>query len=192
MSAPLVAVLAAGQARRFGGGKLDALCAGQQVGAHVLATVVDAGFAPGLIVVPAADAPLFAQESGWPLIENPEAETGLASSEVVAAQAALEQARDLLLVLADMPLITPAHLTALVATKALAASDYGAGRPGVPAFVPQGLLEELVRLEGEGGAGRWLAERSDCTLIAPPAATLADVDRPEDLARIEAALSARR
>ncbi|RIV84764.1 hypothetical protein D2V17_11510 [Aurantiacibacter xanthus] len=192
MSAPLVAVLAAGQARRFGGGKLDALCAGQRVGAHVLALVTEAGFAPGMVVVPTAGVPLFAQESGWPLIENPDAETGLASSVALAAQAALEQACDLLLVLADMPLVASAHLTALVATKALAATDYGAGKPGVPAFIPHSLLADLTKLEGEGGAGRWLAGRSDCTLIAPPPATLVDVDRPEDLARIEAALSARR
>lgn len=192
MSAPLVAVLAAGQARRFGGGKLDVLCAGRKVGAHVLATVTEAGFAPGVIVVPATEPPLFAQESGWALIENPVAESGLASSVALAAQAALAQGCDLLIVLADMPLIAPAHLAALAATEGLAASDHGAGKPGVPAFVPQALLADLTALEGESGAGRWLAGRGDCTLITPPSGTLADVDRPEDLIRIEAELSARR
>ena len=192
MSVPLVAVLAAGRARRFGGGKLDTFCAGERLGAHVLATVVEAGFAPGVIVVPTSDLPLFAQESGWPLIENPCSEAGLATSVAVAAQAALAQERDLLIVLADMPLVVPAHLAALAATERLAASEHGGGKAGVPAYVPKGLLEELGRLQGEGGAGRWLAERADCTLIEPPAGTLADVDRPDDLARIEAVLSARR
>ena len=192
MSGPLVAVLAAGQARRFGGGKLDALCAGRRVGAHVVATVAEAGFAPGVIVVPAAEVPAFASESGWTFVENPVAETGLASSVALAAQAALAQRRALLIVLADMPLVAPAHLGALAEADGLAASDHGAGKPGVPAFVPQALLAELIMLEGEGGAGRWLAGRSDCTLIVPPPASLADVDRSEDLARIEAVLNARR
>ncbi|MEN7535700.1 nucleotidyltransferase family protein [Aurantiacibacter flavus] len=192
MSVPLVAVLAAGEARRFGGGKLDALCAGQRVGAHVLAAVAEAGFASGVIVVPVSDVPMFAQEIGWPLIENPNAEAGLATSVALAAQTALAQKHDLLIVLADMPLVAPSHLAALAATEGLAASDYGTGKPGVPAFVPQELLAEITKLEGEGGAGRWLASRADCTLIAPPPSTLADVDRPEDIGPIEAALSARR
>ncbi|OYX66001.1 MAG: hypothetical protein B7Y88_05985 [Sphingomonadales bacterium 32-64-17] len=192
MSAPLVAILAAGQARRFGGGKLDALCAGRRVGAHVLALVDAAGFAPGVIVVPTADVPLFARESGWPLIENPRSEAGLATSVALAAKAALAQRRDLLIVLADMPLVAPAHLAALAASEGLAASDHGAGKPGVPVFVPQVLLADITTLEGESGAGRWLAGRADCTLIAPPPGTLADVDRSEDIGLIEAALIARR
>ena len=192
MSAPLVAVLAAGLARRFGGGKLDVPCAGQRVGAHVVAIAAKAGFAPGVIVVPAAEVPLFAKESGWALIENPEAGSGLGSSVALAARAALAQRRDLLIVLADMPLVAPAHLVALASGGGLAASDHGAGKPGVPAFVPQALLAELATLEGESGAGRWLARRADCTLIAPPPGTLADVDQPEDIARVEAGLSGRR
>ena len=192
MSDPLVAVLAAGQARRFGGGKLDALCAGQRLGTHALSAVAQAGFAPGVIVVPAHEVPLFAEESGWTLVENPYADAGLASSVALAAQMALKQARDLLIVLADMPLVAPAHLRALVAAGGLVASDHGGGKPGVPAFVPSELLEELAKLRGASGAGRWLASRSDCTLIAPPPGALADVDRRADLTRVETALIRRR
>ena len=50
--APLVAVLAAGSATRFGGGKLDAVLAGRRLGAWALATIERAGLPPGVIVVP--------------------------------------------------------------------------------------------------------------------------------------------
>ena len=191
MSAPLVAVLAAGAARRFGGGKLDAHCAGKPLGQWALDAVAQAGLAPGVLVVPEGDVPAFAAASGWPLITNPRADDGLATSVALAAGHALSEKRDLLVVLADMPLVTPAHLTALVDAGGLAASDHGEGRAGVPALFPLAVLPEVATLAGEAGAGRWLAARSDCRIIAAVPGSLADIDRPEDLARIAALLSRR-
>ena len=49
-SAPLVAVLAAGAASRFGGGKLDAMLAGKRVGQWVLDAVAAAGLPPPVLM----------------------------------------------------------------------------------------------------------------------------------------------
>ena len=49
-SVPRVAVLAAGSATRFGGGKLEAICAGKPLGRWVLDAAEAAGLQPGTIV----------------------------------------------------------------------------------------------------------------------------------------------
>lgn len=183
-SAPLVAVLAAGAASRFGGGKLDADLAGKPVGQWVLDAVAAAGLAPGLIVV-APLVPRFAAASGWPLLTNINASDGLGTSIALAASAALGQGRALLVVLADMPLVSPQHLAALAANRC-AATLYADGKAGVPALADLALLPALAELAGSEGAGPLLAARSDLVRLPPaPAAPamLLDIDRPEDLAR---------
>lgn len=185
-SAPLVAVLAAGAASRFGGGKLDAMLAGKRVGQWVLDAVAAAGLPPGVIVVP-GHAPDFALESGWPKLTNVCASDGLGTSIALAASAALGQGRGLLVLLADMPLVTPEHLSALLAHPA-AATLHPDGRPGVPALVGPDLLPHLAELAGHTGAGPLLARYP---AVAAPVEMLLDIDRPEDVARAEARLTGR-
>ena len=55
MGKPLVAVLAAGRGTRFGGGKLEAICAGKPLGRWALDAVAEAGLEPGIVITgPAA------------------------------------------------------------------------------------------------------------------------------------------
>ena len=185
---PLVAVLAAGGATRFGGGKLDALLAGKAVGQWVLDAVAAAGLEPGVIVV-GRDAPAFAAASGWPLIDNANAAQGLGTSLALAATAA--KGRALLVLLADMPLVDPAHLRALLAGGGSAATRYPGGRAGVPALIGPALLAELAGLAGDAGAGALLSSRADVALIDPSEGTLLDVDTAADLALAEAVLKGR-
>jgi molybdenum cofactor cytidylyltransferase len=182
-SAPLVAVLAAGAGSRFGGGKLDAMLAGQRVGQWVLDAVAAAGLPPGVIVVP-GHTPAFAIESGWPALTNVCASDGIGTSIALAASAALRQGRRLLVLLADMPLVSPDHLAALLAHPA-AATLYPDGKAGVPALVGPDLLPLLAELDGHAGAGPLLARYPR---VAVPEAMLLDIDRPDDLARAEALL----
>lgn len=185
---PLVAVLAAGRASRFGGGKLDADCAGQPLGRWVLDAVAAAGLPAGVIVT-GPDAPLFARTSGWELLANPRAEDGLGTSVALAAQEALRcGASSLLVLLADMPLVGAVFLRQMAASQAPAATRYPAGRPGVPALFGAGLLPELAALTGDRGAASVLAGRADVALIEPPPGMLADVDTAQDLAAVTALL----
>ncbi len=179
---PLVAVLAAGAARRFGGGKLDADLAGKRVGQWALDAVAGAGLEPGVIVVP-GNVPAFAAESGWSTLTNVCASDGIGTSIALAASAALGQGRALLVLLADMPLVSADHVAALLAHPGGAATAYPDGKAGVPALVPPGLLPHLAELDGKAGAGPFLSMQRDLARVTPPDALLLDIDRPEDLAR---------
>ena len=180
----LVAVLAAGSASRFGGGKLDADLGGRPVGRWVLDAVAGAGLAPGAIVVPDA-VPGFAAASGWALVANPRAGEGLGTSVAVAArEAARRGAERLLVLLADMPLLDPGHVRALLESAAPAATRYPGDGPGVPVVLPAALFPAMADLAGDRGAAAVLRGRADVTLVDPPPGMLADVDRPEDLAAL--------
>lgn len=172
----LAAVLAAGQARRFGGGKLDASCAGRRLGSWALRAVEQAGLQQAIIIVP-EQVPLFAAESGWPLIVNRMAECGLGTSLACAAQVAADRgAAQLLVLLADMPLVDAALLRRLLAASAPAAIGHGPGGPGVPALLPASSFATLATLAGDRGAAPLLQAMPDLCLVAAPPAALVDVD----------------
>lgn len=178
--APLVAVLAAGRATRFGGGKLEAICAGKPLGRWAIEAVEAAGLGPGVIVT-APEGASFAD--GWTRLENRQPENGLGSSLAIAAQHALnEGASALLVLLADMPLLTPEFLHVLADAPAPAATRQPDGHAGVPALLDRSLIEQALRLTGDRGAGPLLHE---APLIDAPPGTLLDVDRAADLAEIE-------
>lgn len=173
---PLVAVLAAGRASRFGGGKLDADLAGRPVGRWVLDAVESAGLTHRFIVT-GPDAPQFATSAtGWQVIVNPQPERGLSGSVDAARRQAMAQQADLMLVLADMPLIEPGHLQELVATPGSTATRYPDGRLGVPALVRAGDQDWLADLTGDRGAGRVLAEIPHVTGVNAAPQTLVDID----------------
>ena len=190
--AVLVALLAAGRATRFGGGKLDAPCAGKPVGCWVVEAVEAAGLAPGVCVTGPAAPRFLAGAVGWSRIVNRQPEEGLGGSLAVAARAA--QARNsaaMLVVLADMPLVTPLLLGRLVSGGRAAATDHGGGRPGVPALIPRALFSRLAGARGDQGAAKLLAGLAGLALVAPAAQELLDIDTPADLARAEALLMRR-
>ena len=178
----LVAVLAAGLARRFGGGKLDAPCAGKALGAWVLEAVAGAGLPPGIIIA-GPDRPRFAEEAlGWACLANADAASGLASSLRLAGEEALRRGSTAMLVLlADMPLMTGDYLCDLAAAPAPAATRQEDGRPGVPALLPRAMFAELTLLSGDRGAGPLLAGAAGLTLLQPPRDALMDVDTVEQL-----------
>lgn len=180
----IVAVLAAGQGKRFGGGKLDANCAGKPLGQYALDIAIAAGFRPGFIVIP-HEAPEFAVEArDWDLTVNLISDAGMASSVALAADRALDRGSNLLLILADMPLVEPAHLASLVHSDTVSATRYPDGRAGVPVWIPMVRLPDFMTLEGERGGANRLASQPDLRLLDAPASSLADVDTAEDLARV--------
>jgi len=181
---PLVAVLAAGSAARFGGGKLDADCAGKPLGQWALEAAQDAGFAPGVLIV-GSPQPAFARaNAGWTIVTNARAQEGLGTSLALAARCALERDRRLLVMLADMPLIAPSHLSALAACTTSAATLYPGDKPGVPALLSHDVLGDVVRLKGDDGAASLLRTLPDLQLLQAPDGSLRDVDTPQGLADI--------
>ena len=127
--APHVAVLAAGRGSRFGGGKLEANCAGKPLGRWALDAVAGAGLGPDIIVT-GPDGVSFAD--GWSALVNPHPERGLGSSLALAANVARDaDAPSLLVLLADMPLVSSAYLRGLAAVAAPAATRQRHGHGAV-------------------------------------------------------------
>jgi len=183
MGKPHVAVLAAGRGIRFGGGKIEATCAGKPLGRWVLDAVEGAGLGKGTIIT-GPEGASFAE--GWTALVNPQPERGLGSSLALAAKAALDdEAPALLVLLADMPLVTSGYLRELASVSAPAATRQGDGHAGVPVLLDRVLLERAAELGGDRGAGSLL---SGAALLDPPPGMLRDVDTPEDLREVEDAL----
>lgn len=179
-----IALLAAGGATRFGGGKLDAMVAGKPLGRWAL----DAARAmphDRLAVVVGNATPAFAR--GCELLVNERAAEGLGTSAALAARWAAGSDA-LLLMLADMPLVSPETLGKLISAGGPAAVHYPGGRPGAPACFPAALFPALEALTGDSGAAHVLRGLPTVTLIEAPADEWRDVDRPEDLADVAAIL----
>lgn len=185
MSGPLaIALLAAGSATRFGGRKLDADLNGRPLGRHALDTALALGQGPALVVV-GEPVPAFARGPEVGTLVNPDAAAGLGTSVALAARYADNGgAMALLLLAADMPLVSEATLRRLVdacAPGTPSAVLHPDGHPGVPACFPRDWFAALQGLTGDRGAGALLRGSDEVRAIAVPAAELADVDRPEDL-----------
>jgi molybdenum cofactor cytidylyltransferase len=136
--------------------------------------------------------------AGLPLriVENPAAPSGMASSLVVALDAAqhpdaLGAAGDadaVVVTVCDQPAVTAEHLQALVAAwrktgSSIVASSY-AGTRGVPALFAATHFAELRQLHGDRGAGPLLARHADSVHAVPLARGEVDIDTPADLERL--------
>jgi CTP:molybdopterin cytidylyltransferase MocA len=182
-----IAMLAAGGATRFGGGKLDAECAGKPLGQWALEAALTVPH-ERLAVVVGDPVPSFAR--GCELLVNERSGEGLGTSAALAARWA-EGCDALLIMLADMPLVSAETLRKLVEASGPAAVAYAGRKPGVPACFPAALFPALEALTGDSGAAQVLRGLARVTLIEPAAEELRDVDRPDDLADVEAFLRSR-
>ncbi len=178
----LVAILGAGRASRFGTDKLAQPCAGKPLGLWAL----EAAQASGLPVVWIAGEQTPSFLDGIEVIVNPRASEGISTSVALAAQIAQTRgAKTLLIMLADMPLVTSALLSRLIATGVPAACRHADGRPGVPALLPASAYPALMALTGDRGAGAVLAKLDGLTLLDCAGSELFDVDSPEGLAEAQ-------
>jgi len=183
---PAVAVLAAGRGTRFGGGKLETPCAGKPLGRWALDTVAAARLESGMIVT-GPDGLSFAE--GWDVLVNPDPAAGIGSSLALAANSALARgAGSLLVILADMPLVTADYLRELADCAPPVATRYPGWSYGVPAVLDRDLMEQASHLTGDRGAGALLTAVPGIAFLTPDPAMLRDVDTPEDLRDVELAL----
>ena len=176
MSAGLV--LAAGEGRRFGGPKQLALLDGCPLVEHALAAV---GGLDRVVVVLGAHADevrrgadLGAAEivvcDGWA--------EGMSAS-LRAGLEALRGAEEIVIVLADQPLVTPAVVERVRAAPGPAARAVYDGAPGHPVAVRAPLLERAGDLRGDAGFRELLGDATEveCSDLADPR----DIDTREDL-----------
>jgi molybdenum cofactor cytidylyltransferase len=198
MSEVAALVLAAGAASRYraAGGtepsKLVAPFHGEPLVRAAVKAALSAGF-PVVVVIGHARKEVESALAGLDvtLIHNVDFATGLASSLKAGVAALPNQASGALVLLGDMPLVSPdvlARLAAAFAARpdALAAIPVFKGRRGNPVLLSRALFAGVAGLQGDEGARRWLKAADPARVVevefGDEAVTL-DIDTPDDLAR---------
>lgn len=188
MSEPLAAVvLAAGAARRFGGDKLSAPFRGEPLLHHAIRA---ARAAPvERVIVVCSDRVDVGDWPGGPPVETVRIASTALSESLQAGVAAAGPVAGVLVFLGDMPLI-PHDVASRLATARgdrFAAVPRHAGKNGHPVLLSARAFPEIARLTGDEGAGRLLKQRDDLAFVdVTDDGILLDVDRAEDLARLQA------
>jgi molybdenum cofactor cytidylyltransferase len=184
-------LLAAGLSSRMGSNKMLLTLNGESVLRGAARRMLAGGLSP-LVVVLGHQAEKAAGElDGLPcqIVINPDYEKGINTSLKTGIAAVPEEAQAALVMLADMPFVTAEMLASLVeryraGTAPLVISDYeGVNAP--PMLYDRSLFQELGEMKGEG-CGRQVVKRhrDEAEVLAWPATALADIDVPEDYARI--------
>ena len=183
---PVVLVLGAGLARRFGGDKLAArLPDGREVGAATLAIARAAWPRVACVVRPGTRMAELAAAAGVRVIECPEAVDGMGYS-LAAGVRATPDAGGWVVMLGDMPRVssqTVRTVAEAVRDGATVALPVYRGRRGHPVGLHGRLVDRLVALTGDEGARSVVAALSHEArmLEVEDSGILADIDTPADL-----------
>lgn len=184
------AVLAAGESKRFGSSKQLTLFDGEPLVRRAARLARQCCGDRTAIVIGDRAAEVAAAADGecrFMLVNERHAE-GIGSSISLAARALGPVADAIVLLLADQPLISSAHVGALLDTWSgdddeIVISGFD-GAQGPPVLLPRGTFHELAKLGGDQGARRLLANKRFSITTVDCACAAADVDTPADLERI--------
>ncbi len=183
-------VLAAGKGTRMGGAKMTALLGDKPLVryTHEAAAASNAG---PLITVMGHDATkvsLALQGIDTHCVQNPDFARGMATSLKVGIAAVPESSAGALILLGDMPHVTPAIINRLLVAfadnpLAKAVVPMVGGQRGNPILIGRALFEAVMSLEGDMGARKLLdaADGDVIEVVIDDAAVLNDVDTPETL-----------
>ncbi|MDP1028518.1 nucleotidyltransferase family protein [Sphingomonas sp. KR1UV-12] len=183
-------LLAAGRSARFGPqNKLGADLLGLPVGLHVVTALEDIPFRARLAI--SGGGALDFSTRGYTVIQNDQQDLGMSESVKLGVARAREmEAAAVLIVLADMPRVTAAHIGRLLdaadSSDAVVASSDGR-EPKPPVLFGRDRFDALLSLTGDRGA-RDLIRAGHHVVTSP--AELIDIDTPEDLERLRRAVHA--
>lgn len=186
-------VLAAGASTRMGRNKLLLELQGSSVLRRAAQRASAAGLEPVIVVLGHEAERTRAELSGLPVqvALNPRYQDGLNASLRTGIGAVPPQAAAVVIVLADMPLVTSDMIGELVrqyraGSAPLVASAYG-GVNAPPMLFDRRLFPELLAETGEG-CGRDVVRRhqSDADVVRWPPSALQDLDAPADFERVRA------
>ena len=181
-------VMAAGEARRFGGDKLAAQVGGKSLLLRALEAVPAERCTAVAVVARRPDFLALAASFGFLPVENNRPDLGL-SRTVRLGLEALGDCRGAMFLAADQPLLRRASVERALDTfeehpDRIAALACG-GRRGNPCVFPASLFPELLALEGDTGGSAVIRRHADLLLLVDtPAEELADVDTPDQLPEI--------
>ncbi len=179
-------VLAAGAARRFGGGKLAALYKGEPLLHHAIRAALAAPV-ERVIVVCAPDLDI----GDWPddRVERLPLNSPELSATLKAGLSLVGDADGAFVFLGDMPLVPhdlAGRLSAALGTN-FAVQPVQNGKPGHPVLLSRRAIAALDESSGDHGAASLLRGRDDVLRIeVDDPGIMIDVDKAEDLARLNA------
>ncbi len=186
-------VLAAGTSNRFGGTKLVQRLRGKPLVQHALLAAQGACKGCVTLVVGHDEEAVVAAAAGFgdDVIVNRAHQHGIGTSISAGIRACRDGADAILIMLADQPLVTTAHLSELIdnwsgADNEVVASSFE-GIVGPPILFPKNAFDALCELSGDTGARSLLSSDSFHvrSIDFPPAGL--DVDTPEDLLNLDQA-----
>lgn len=185
-------VLAAGGSKRMGQPKQLLCVNGEPLIRRVTLAALEANLRPTVILLGAQADRIrpHIKDLAALIVENPQWNEGVASSLRAGVATIVHnapQARGLIVMLSDQPWLTAAHLIRIEAAQrasgqTIVASDYGDHR-GPPAYFGRQHFPALQALRGDVGA-RELLRDLDVESVAAPAGSGADLDSPDDYARL--------
>jgi CTP:molybdopterin cytidylyltransferase MocA len=188
-----VVVLAAGRGSRFGdeAPKTLARLGRRPLVTHAVAAATASGLRPVVVVVGCQAAEVAAAAGALvEIVENPEWETGMATSlrAGLAAVLADQSVTAMTVALADQPRIGAEAYRRLAQAHAagaeLAVATYG-GQRGHPVLIGRSYFDEAMKMTGDQGARTLLANPEVVEVPCDGPGEATDVDTPADLAALE-------
>ena len=190
MSGVAALILAAGRGTRFGESpKMLAMLDGRPLLRHAAEAALASATRPVLVVTGHRAEEVARALDGLDLavVRNPDYADGLSTSLKAGFAALPPGAEAAVVLLGDMPRVLPSLIDALAAAwreagRPAALVPTHAGRRGNPVLLSRALGPEIMRLEGDTGAGPLLKGRPDVReWPVEDAAVAQDIDTPEAL-----------
>lgn len=181
-----VILLASGQSRRFGTDKLLADLCGRPVLIYAAETAASLSFGGYFAVTGGSEERAKRLiTAGFTTFTNPSPGDGQGSSLAIGASQVIAAGyKYALIMLADMPLVSAAHLQTLISRKTAGESvmSSAAGMLMPPAIFSGDALMSLTQIAGDRGAGR----DAKASAIAVPidAHSALDIDTPAELSKV--------
>jgi len=176
-------VLAAGRASRMGGDKRLMRVEGRSMLDRALEAALAGGLSPVLVVTGPEAQPTL--PAGVVRVVNPDPSRGMASSLATGVAALPGEVEGVVVLLADMPRVTAAHVAAL--TTAFRPGGICVpvceGRRGNPVLLARRFFADMQGLTGDKGARGLIAQHAHAVIEVAVAddGILIDVDTPEGL-----------
>lgn len=183
-------VLAAGLSARLGTNKLLLRLESEPLVRRAARLALEAGLSPVIIVLGHEAEQVAAALDGLPVVSvvNPDFRAGMHRTLQHGVEQVPAECAAAVVLLADMPFVSAAMLAELVArfrsgTEPLVLSLYGEVQ-APPTLYARSLFPEIAAAGEACGRRIVLAHRREAAALRWPEAALADIDRPEDAARL--------
>lgn len=185
-------VLAAGRSSRMGSNKLLEDLHGKPVVRHVVEAALASRAGPVFVVTghQAPDVAVALAGLDVTFVHNPRFAEGMATSLQVGVDAVPDSSAAALVMLGDMPLVSPAAINRLVdnlagSVTARAVVPVADGRRANPVVIARSLFGAVAKLSGDVGARKLLDQAGDDVIevMVTDEGVLIDVDTPEALAK---------